>query len=719
MNDAFAAVRWLLQQEEPEARRVAVQQIAKLEGREGTELLVRALGDDDWRVRKEAARVASTMDPRDEVVAALVSALDEHVNIGLRNAAVEALIAVGADAVPTTIEALARLDADGRKLCVEVLGGVAELRGVRALAHALTDDDANVRVAAAEALGNAALAGEEARAIATSALADVLSATEMFLKLAALDALARLDAKLPWSVFAPYEGDPVLRRYAIAAAAGSREHAAIRALAKAIADGSRTIAREATLALAECVLSGVRDPGVIDEARGALRERAPARDRLRAMACGSEEVRERGAALLLLGLLADAADVAVLVDALGDSELEARAELALMLFGESVVEPLLVAARNGSSIVRAEILSLVASLGAMRAAPAREAFLEALRDPASEVVAAAAKGLSAVGEGGDLAIVAPLVVHADARVATAASSAVAQIAQRHPAEARALLRTVDPRGPSAAVGCAVLRAAGGVVEAQPEDLAFLDRALAHADARTRRAAIDALAALGGTAAAATVSFALADEERDVQLAAVRALGHLRCAAPLVDVVTAARDPALVAAALRALGDADPELAFVAARPLLRHADAAIACAAVEAVGRAATARRDGTPPASHARGPHQRDALFEALEHVDPEVVKMALSEIALDLDARALTRLGLCLDHISWEVRRLAAELLGHDGSVSSQALLKARYEREKDPVVREAIAEAVSVRPPPDGFPTMTAPPSPEPPPERGEGD
>jgi hypothetical protein len=71
------------------------------------------------------------------------------------------------------------------------------------------------------------------------------------------------------------------------------------------------------------------------------------------------------------------------------------------------------------------------------------------------------------------------------------------------------------------------------------------------------------------------------------------------------------------------------------------------------------------------------------------------------------MARLGLCLDHASWEVRRVAAELLGQDKSAGAQALLKARYEREKDPVVRAAIAGAVSVRPPSE---TARAP-------ERGE--
>ena len=50
------------------------------------------------------------------------------------------------------------------------------LEVVLATGRSLSDDDANVRVAAAEALGNAALAGDEAREQATQALVASLTA---------------------------------------------------------------------------------------------------------------------------------------------------------------------------------------------------------------------------------------------------------------------------------------------------------------------------------------------------------------------------------------------------------------------------------------------------------------------------------------------------------------------------------------------------------------
>ncbi|HLK46451.1 MAG TPA: HEAT repeat domain-containing protein, partial [Acidimicrobiales bacterium] len=84
---------------DPESRRLATQRISSLRGPDATTLLLRALGDADWRVRKEASNVAATVEPRGDVIAALMNALSEKENVGLRNAAVEALVEIGADAV--------------------------------------------------------------------------------------------------------------------------------------------------------------------------------------------------------------------------------------------------------------------------------------------------------------------------------------------------------------------------------------------------------------------------------------------------------------------------------------------------------------------------------------------------------------------------------------------------------------------------------------------
>jgi HEAT repeat protein len=692
VSEAAAAVRWLLQQAEPEARRVAVQQITKVKDRDCAELLLRALGDDDWRVRKEAATVAPQLEPREEVVASLVAALEETVNIGLRNAAVEALVSIGPDVVGAVVESLPRLDADARKLAVEVLGGVPDARGTGALTRSLADEDSNVRVAAAEALGNAALAGEDARDNATRALVASLATSDTFQKIAALDSLARLEAQLPWSTFEPFARDPLLRRYAIAAAAGSREPDAVRALALATGDSSPTIAREAVVALGDLVAraSEPDDAKLLENARDALSKRKTGLANARRMALDAEDARARGGALLVLGLGRDVGDVPVLVEALAEDDVAERADLAVRLFGPAAAAPLLASARFAKPHVRAAALAIASSLEGAEVAIVRAALREALEEPSFEVIVAALDAIGPLGEPDDLKRVATFVDDEDERVAATATIAVSELAARHVDAARALLRE-SGAGDPLALGCILLGAIASTRALDEDDVRLLERALAHDHPRVRRAAVDALAQAGGDAAGDAVVFALADEEHEVQLAAVRALGKLGRAEPLAGVVRDTRDPVLTATALRALGDADPARALAAARPLVTHTDAALACAAIEAIGPLAS-----SPRASQHVQSECEDALFAALDHPDPEAVKLALSIVGVRPGPRALARLGLSLDHPSWEVRRVAAELLGQDRSSSAQALLRARYEREKDPIVREAIAAAVSERPP-----------------------
>ncbi len=693
MNEAATAVRWLLQQAEPEARRVAVRQIAKVEGREAPELLLCALGDDDWRVRKEATLVAPSLTHRDEVVATLVAALEDTLNIGLRNAAVEALVAIGPDAVAATIDALSRLDADARKLAAEVLAGVPDTRGTAALTRALQDDDANVRVAAAEALGKAGLAGEESRTLATDALVEVLATSDTFQKVAVLDSLARLETRLPWSVFAPYVDDPLLRRYAIAAAAGSREPPAVRALALAVGDPSRTIAREALVSLGDIIAGGADDPDLMECARTAITSTEAVPAFARRAACDGEDSRARGGALVVLGLLAASEDAAALVNALGDDIVAERAYLALKLFGPGVVGPLLAVARKAKPEVHAAALALVSSFDGAPVAEVRKALRAGLRHPAIEVVSCAVEGLGPLGEARDLRRVAKLVWHEDERVAATATNAVCELAARHVDAARALLKDAQSGHDPLVLGCILLGAIASTQRLRDDDIGLLQRALSHDQPQVRRAAIDALALAGGDAAADAVVFALADEEHDVQLAAARALGRLGRAETLVGVVRDTRDPALTSTALRALGDADPDRALASARPLVGHPDAAVACAAVEALAQLRSARGSGRVSVQVAVG--AEDALFAALDHPDEEVVKLSLSLVGAQPGARALARLGLCLDHVSSEVRCVAAELLGQDNSTGARALLRARYEREKDQIVRAAITTAASIRP------------------------
>jgi HEAT repeat protein len=690
-------VRARLKDPEPEVRRRATQDIQQLPAPESCELLMAALGDEDWRVRKEAAAIATRVEPRAAVVVAVARALAERDNIGLRNAAVEALILIGPDAVPGTIDALDRLDADGRKLAVEVLAGVPTLAGMKSLVRSSKDPDVNVVVAAAEGLGNADLAGDEARELATATLADLLGSEHIQVRVAALDALSALDASVPWVRLEPLLEDPLLRRNAIAAAAGNKAPRALLTLAQAVADPSPTLAREAAEALGRSLEEAWEDEALVDIAAKTLRASREGHARLRALAKEAQDPAARGAAILALGLVRDPDDVSLIADALGDDEVAERAEAALHRFGQDAVEPLLVAGLAGRSAppsLRVATISMLPELArpsvgddeARSESAPLAAVREALADASAEVVASALKSLSIVGVGADLGPVTRHVRSADPKIASAAHGALLEIAARNVGPAREMLGDVDPRGDDALWAVLVLEALARAGSALPADEDFLASALTHRAATVRRAAIDALAVVGGDDAAHLVTVALADEEPEVALAAIRALGRLGRAEQLASLAATTRDPIRLGTVMRALRHADPERAFAAARPLVRSREASIAAAAIDVVG--------GVALEGHV------EALMGAIDHPDHEVVKLALGEIAKVDDDRALTALAAAIEHNAESVRKCAAELLGQAGaepagrSTETDSVLRGRLDRERSAEVRGAIMQALAVR-------------------------
>lgn len=703
MSDRVSSVRARLADPEPEVRRLATQEIPSLPAPESCELLLVALGDTDWRVRKEAATVAPRVEPRTAVVFAVARALDDHEEIGLRNAAVEALVSIGPDAVPGAIDALTRLDADGRKLAVEMLAGAPTLSGMRALVRSLGDLDPNVIVAAAEGLGRAHLAGDEAREMAGAALAKVLATGETPARLAALESLRNLGEGVPWASLEPLFGDPLLRRPAIAAAGGSTTPRAVRALAEACADPNPTHSLEAVIALGRSIEEGWGNDELLDVAAKTLRASPAGRSRLRALAKQETDSNARGAAVLALGLVRDPDDVALIADSLADDSVTERAEAALRLYGQEAVEPLLVAGRTAAPSLRGAAISMLPQLtlsgrpgAGATSAPARvgaisneptplSAVREALSDASPEVVAPALKSLAIVGGAMDLAAVARHVVSTDPKVAGAAHGALLAIASRHLDAARAAATGIDPRSDAALTATIVLDALARAGASCPEDAEFLASALTHREAAVRRGAIEALASIGGEDAAVAVTLSLADEEPVVAHAAIRALGRLRRAEQLASLAATTRDPIRLASVLRALREADPERAFAAARPLLRSKEAAVAAAAVEVIGSIAVEARI--------------EALMGAADHPDHEVAKLALAQLANTGDERALASLARAIEHEAEAVRRYAAELLGQEGGAEAEGMLRARLDRERSVEVRHAIMTALSARPEGEG--------------------
>jgi len=669
---------------DPEERRRATALLVEQKVEGVIPLLLRALGDEDWRVRKEATSVAVTMPPAPELLRALVKVLDPGENVGLRNAAVEALAGHGVAAVEALGGALAQLDADGKKLAAEALGRSGTPQALTALRSLLVDPDPNVRAAAVE---HVAMLGAASLDAVMPVLESCLDASDRFLTLAALDGLNQLGVVLRWERLEPLLKDPILQRASVLAVGRSAHEKAALALAQALEAGRGALWETALMALVDYVRASERTRA---QARVALQGMSvDAQRRLLAAARpGGGAIEARRCALVVIGALGVPDAALIAADALAEDMVAAEAEEALTMLGPIGEGALIERARDGAPDQRAVCIELLGRLGASsRDAPIVDALHTALGDESDDVVRVALEALSAAGDERSLrAAAARLGAREAPAIRKSAAKALAAIARRHQEAARQLAREARPDRPEALAAAAIIGALGTRVRGSIEDdVGFLSAVLASETSLVRRTALEALSSIGSALGVEAVAFALTDEEREVQLVAVRALGRLRAAdgsaagiAQLLELVgRAEEDEELAAAAVRALGDAMDPRALGVLRPIARAGTPMVAVAAVEALATMGDPRRI--------------DSLTAALSHSDSEVVKAALRAIAGERDVRVAAHIGACLDHQAWDVRRLAADLLGQTGGETAIELLRAKLANEDEPLVKDAVHRAL----------------------------
>lgn len=680
---------------DPETRRQAAARLGAAGVDNPVPLIVRALGDADWRVRKEATAVAIQLAPAPDLLQALLLTLEPGENVGLRNAAVEAIAGFGSAGVSALAAALPELDADGRKLAAEALAQSGQAGAIGCLQSLVGDADSNVRVAAIEAIS---AVGSTCLELAVATLESCLGADEQLVKLSALDGLNRLNAAVSWDKLEPLIDDPILAPSALSAAGRCGSPRAAEKLALVLQNAKGRPWSVALQALAELLRSAEPLLRATCSALSALPQ--PVRARVLEQAgAGAEQVEIRRSALLVAGALGSEEAAAAAVEALQDDRVAAEAEEALALLGTRAVPVLAAHASSGDPEQRAMCIELLSRLtNPPLARVAAEAVSPALLDPSTEVVRAALAALGRLGDENNFERIAERL-SGEPPVRKAAEAALYALSQRHPAFARRFVQAARPEGVQGHAA-AVIMGALGSPEHAATDAEFLSVVLSNESAAARRAAVEALATMTTAGAVEAVAFAIADEEREVQHASVRALGRMRredgSAAGLehlLDLVQSSQDAALVAAAIRALGDTAEPRALHVLRQLARAGHPMAAVAAVEALGQ--------------LPGPRRIEGLIDALSHADGEVVKAALRELAVEADPRALAHLGACLDHEAWDVRRLAADLLALSGGSAAIGLLRAKLPLEPEPLVKEALVRALSELESASGLVRSTNPP------------
>jgi HEAT repeat protein len=671
-----------LESADPEQRRLAVAALSQSRVPGSPQLVIRALGDDDWRVRKEAIAAVIEIGPVSELLDALIATFSNSDNVGLRNAVSEALAGFGRPAIARISDEIGILDADGRKLAAEALGRTGHASAVTILNSLLQDPDANVRVAALEALGVAGAARLEEVA---PLLCAAMRSGETLERLAALDAINALGIVVGWDELASAASEPVLERSVLVAGARTGAIDAAALLVQAL--GRQSAYREAwpVQALAEYIASSSEMTQAARRALGALE---PEGREFLFRLTEVDESDTRAAALIVLATIGDEMSSRWVLDAVERDEPFGLAEQFIGAIGglhPSVLKERLI---QGASCQRALILRAFARVPNIL--PVELVLAEVANVIATDddpVLSAALEVLASASDEKCFRLLVDRFTRVPATAHRNATVVLGEMSLRHREVARHLIDAYPHYGESwipVTVLVSALGRGGGSLGAS--DMEILTQCLVSDLASVRCAALEALAEIGDVAAVDPIAFLLADEEQEVRLAAVRALGRMQdggestaIVGRLVDLAQRTDDRELLVVAVLAIGQTSDPRVLAVLRPLVKSPEPSVAVAAVEAAGL--------------VNDPRRIDVLIDGLSHLDGDVVKTAMRMLAREGDVRVDAHLGACLDHDDWGVRRLAADLTGQRGGESASGLLRAKRATEREPLVQEALERALGV--------------------------
>ena len=181
-----------LQSADEEIRRSALFSLRNIPCNDAEAILFAAMGDESWRVRKEAVECYVFLNPDLISIERLLNLLCNEDNAGLRNSAAEAVIRLGSASASPLMKMVQDQDADVRKFVIDVMGAIGDPIFVPALLQALDDTEVNVASAAAEQLG--ALGDTET---AESLMNSILARDEELFRFSALGALGTLAKPAP------------------------------------------------------------------------------------------------------------------------------------------------------------------------------------------------------------------------------------------------------------------------------------------------------------------------------------------------------------------------------------------------------------------------------------------------------------------------------------------------------------------------------------------
>ncbi len=506
-------IRSALQYADEEVRRSALYLLREIPCPEAQALVFIAMGDESWRVRKEAVECFVHLEPDLKCIEELLNLLRNEENAGLRNSAAEAVIRLGSASVAPLINIVEDQDAEVRKFVIDVMGAIGDLIFVPSLLHALNDTEVNVASAAAEQLG--ALGDTSA---AEPLLQSILGRDEVLFRYSALRALSLLAKPIPVPEGIFKLADQDILRKAVYECLGAISDVGS---CHTLLDGFSCLQKNSRAAAVKALHRiYIHSPNasrvaICEELRrrfggdivSGLLELFDTRDELLTES------------LLWVGAVTrDSRFIPLLIEAIADERTVSAALSILKNFGDKALQDVMARYATFDEIGRSALCVLIAEGGY---SGFDAILLEGLRDHSVRVRLAAAL---AVGKLGLVTCIPDLILLVDDSDGQVFSAAVDSLRSLAEISRTSILAEVDHFCSSTALhhrkAAAHLLASLG----EEERLLLLTK---DEDPQVRKAAVEAIGANHVKKSGTMLVLALTDEDPDVRIAVADTLGHLQ------------------------------------------------------------------------------------------------------------------------------------------------------------------------------------------------
>ena len=631
---------------------------------DSTKPLMGALGDESWQVRRLAVDGLAKHGIEDAIKTLLRVLREQHRNLSTLNSALQVLTLSGVDAIAALVECLNDDDADLRIYAAQSLGDQHDPRAIAPLLAALQDPNQNVRYHAIEALGK--LRATEA----VDALVTLAESGDFYVAFPALDALIRIEDSRVTPSLVPLLEDEILRVPAAEALGHLGDEDTLPSLVGLLnkPGAPALVISRALAALHDRYEKQYREGAYIAELVQRHINEAGEKNLLDALNAASDEGL-RPLALVVGWLQGDAVE-RTLANLLGRTAARKEVVEAMVRYGARITELVIDQLHSKDLETRQAAVIALGRIGDARAVPRLVDVLTSV----DELVIPAAGALAKIGDRGAFEALLGLIGHPQNAIRQAVIAGINSIG--HPEMAKravTLLQDSNPHVRESAVKIAGYFGYSDCIE-------LLIERCRDKDEGVRRAAVEHIPYLDDDRAISILGDALNNGTGPVRASAAQALAQ-------VD------SPQALSYLLAALNDKDTWVRYFAARSIGRHgySEAVDALAPLAQSDSAHHVRVAALESLAQIGGTRAVAILAPFAESENSDLAKAAIGGLGLIGLPEALPPLQAVLRSVDSDRRIDALRALGHRGGADALESIRWVAAADDDRQVVEAAVSAL----------------------------